>query len=533
MHRARIIVMLVVVLAAGLPFSAVSAIPPSQAGELTLFAEKPLVASLDAATLENTHPFDCTADSVLSISVEPVGDDPGLALVVFDAGAKSLVDGLALEGGRVVAEAFTPPTDGTCSVTVSGSSAGEYRIQLLAGFADLSLRDTFSGEPTALGMTWPPYEGTAVNVGLDSGQMWIEVFSDNQIGYALPEEQAVRNDFYAQVDITVEGTPSYYEYGFQLHSDSSGDTFYTATFSSDSDWSVYYFDGEWTELQPWTVSPVIDGSDQEPQIGVLVQNQQLSFYFNNALVGSVDMGDYATEGEIGLVAGTIPDQTDILKVRFDNLTVTTPAGPTDSTAAPVPDSPTGQLSLTNWESGAPQEIVAEMREAGLVPSGGSIGLTVPNTYGDTSNDGFNFYSLGGGKQYSDFVLGFEASLGTTGPGSGCGMYFRSTGSTSSDALIFENGYFYLAYFGTDGDADDASVYDTHPAINTGEGASNHVVIMALDEQVILWINGQQVAETAFPAETGEVALEMYVNSDDNGATQRTYCELNDVWLWEF
>ena len=160
-------------------------------------------------------------------------------------------------------------------------------------------------------------------------------------------------------------------------------------------------------------------------------------------------------------------------------------------------------------------------------------MTVPSSYGDTSNPGFNYYALGEGKTFRNFVLSFDARLLQGVPESGCGMFFRDTDTYNADALIFADGSFLLGEWGPDGKLTDASVLQYSDAVKEGLGETNRVLVVANEAQMTMFVNGQQVAEATFQPNTGTVALEMYVYKDDNGQTQETYCQLNNVWLWEY
>jgi hypothetical protein len=160
-------------------------------------------------------------------------------------------------------------------------------------------------------------------------------------------------------------------------------------------------------------------------------------------------------------------------------------------------------------------------------------INVPSSYGDTSSSGFSFFPLGRGKTFHDFVLSFDARLVATGPESGCGMYFRSNDAYSNSALIFEDASALLGEWDANGDLSDASFFDYADVIQGGQGATNRVHVVAVGDTVLMYVNGDLLATGDFSDETGEVALEMYVAADDAGNTVQTYCQLNNIWLWEF
>ncbi len=404
----------------------------------------------------------------------------------------------------------------------------------------------------------------------------MQVMAEDTLGFIAPATNQQWSDFYVEADVRINGTPPYYEYGFLLRMDLNTRALYAITFNSRGEWVILTYDGGWQELQPWTTSPVIDTNDLMPHIGVLAQGNTFRLYFNRQLVGEVvDPQNWRSSGTIALTTGTRPGQTDPLTVFFDNLVITTPAGvpaddgamtgeaatpaagqpyqptatapstaepsPTDAFVVPttppiatrVPPTPTAtpDTGLSNWDS-PPEQIVAELRDKGLVPSGGGIGLQVPNSFGDTTAPGFSFYPLGRGSTFTNFVLGFDATLTVTGPESGCGMHFWNNDTSTSFAMVMEQGGVFLAQ-ATNDQLHPNSIFVEHPAVIPGTDAVNQVVVVVIDGDVTMYVNGALAAQQSFTPQTGTLALEVFVAEDDASGTQRTYCELNDIWLWEF
>lgn len=556
---------------------AVQAAPSAQLS-LSFDDPAPLAGQLDAATSQVTYSFECTATGIGSLVVQTTSGDLVVDATLQDAQGSPFAYGTVVPGtpGVTVSEGFTMPADGPCTVTLTrqGNTAGSYDVRLLPGYAGLTRWDTFSPSTDSLHMEWEPYASANMTVTILREQLRIEVMKDNLVAYALPTgDGLIWDDSYIQADFTIDGSPSYFEYGFVLHSDDPGDHFYTVTFSSDGDYSVYYFDGEWQTVQDYTVNPVIDASDTHPRMGVLVQGNLFKLYFNGRFVAEVsDPMNYASEGLSGLAAATTVEQFDGLTVFVDNVVVTRPYSPgtgivpfggqivmqptptkpgllgsLGTIKTPVPPTPTLPLvlptdtpvqstypaRLERWASASPAEIVDELRALGVVPAGGEVTLTVPSSYGDTAAEGFNWYSLGRGKTFRNFVLGFDARLIYSGAEAGCGMYFRSSETGSDSALVFEDGWALLGEFDADGQMLDSSVLLETDAVVPGQGVTNRVLVIALEDATLMYVNGVLVAETVFVPKAGELALEMYVPADEAGQTAQTYCQLNDIWLWEF
>jgi hypothetical protein len=562
----------------GFPVRAYAA-PPAQ-GVLSFDDHNPATGTLDNSTPEVSYTFQCLEGAVGSVQVKTTSGDLQTDIVVVAANGQRVASGSVVGSAPniSVAEAFVIPADGQCTVDLSrvGSTSGSYEARLLPGYATLDRWDTFDGSNGPLSLNWgDPYASDTLETAVVNQQLQIKVKTDNLLGYATPEGDVTWSDFYTQADFTIEGTPTYYEYGFVFRENSDADTFYSLAFSSDGDWSLYYHDpkGEktWAAIQEWTVVPVIDGSDQHPRVGLWAHGNTFRAYFNGRLVGEVtDTNNFASEGSIGPSAATEKDQLETLVVDVDNLVVTTPyqgttALPFGGQGTPQPTPAAGLLGilgatkppevnptptlpllplptatpqtaanppLTSWNSSRPADIVGELQQKGVAPAGGSAVLNVPSSYGDTSTAGWSYYPLGQGKMYSNFVLSFDARLVMTGAGSGCGMDFWRNNSSSS-VLATEDGAVFLGQFDANGDPDPNNWYESSDAVHKGEGGSNRVTLVALNGKVTLYVNGQFLTTVTFKPQSGSVALSMYVNKDDSGATQETYCQLNNIWLWEF
>lgn len=596
--------MVVIGLAIALVALAVSipAAPPARAQQTLSFGDLTVVqGTLDAATPEAVYTADCFTGGVGSVYVETTAGNLETTIAVQSATGQPIAAGgvIAHNPNISVAEAFVMPPGTGCSIRLSAAAgtSGSYVLRLQPGYAEVAVSDPFDGMGGPLALEWEPYTSDTMEVHIVGQQLQIQVFTENLIGWVTPSATAPAwTDLYIQADVQVDTSASYYEYGFLLDTDEDAETFYNLSFSSDSDWSLYYFSGEWNEVQPWTVSAAVNGADPQPRIAVWHHGDTFEVYFNNEFVGSVtDATGFADEGTIALAAATTADQADMVTVSFDNLVITQPypvpgtttlpfggedatqvtptpgnlAGifglnkPTATPAAPAMTPTTGFVfatpttgfvfatpttsfviptpasqsrfpqTLSNFASGRPQDIVNELQQAGAVPPGGTLSLNVPSSFGDTSAEGWSFYPLGQGRTFRNFVLAFDARLVYGGSEAGCGMYFRSSDTANYDAVIMEDGWGLLGEWDSGGNLTDFSVYEESPAVVPGIGSTNKVIVVANEATVLMYVNGQLFGDSQFTPASGGLALEMYVPTNDAGGTDQTYCQLNNIWLWEF
>lgn len=562
---------------------AAEAAPSFQGGTISFDDPLPSGGTLDATVPEAVYTFKCFEDMTASVLVETTSGDLLVDFDVVDAAGAPLATGAVVSENpnTTVAEAFQPPADGSCQVrlTRSGSTTGTYTIRLLRGFARLAKQDSFDNDGSDLSLTWASSTGDDMIVDVTNSALSISILTDNLFGWVEPDENPGYSDLFMQVNMSVEGTPSYFQYGLLFRLDPEADTFYALNFSSEGDWALLYLtpDG-WEVVSEWTFNEVIDGANLNPRIGMWVQGQQMRVYFYDELVAEMDdIGTLAESGSVAVFAATRRDQTDTINLTYDNLYITTPFGgaaakppsggsigdmfggdddvddqqqpsatprpqPTATprpqpTATPRPQPTATPRSsgdrLESWQTNSPSEIVGELRGLGLVPSGGSVNFTLPESFGDTISSGFNYYPLGRGREFRNFVLKFDTRLAQTGPESGCGMHFRNNNQGTTIAVVTEDGSAYMGNYDSSGNLHPDSDFVSSSAINAGQGASNQVIIVATESGVRMYVNGQLLINGGFPAQSGTIALEVYVAEDDLGRTEQTRCELSDIWLWEY
>lgn len=298
---------------------------------LAFDSEFPLTISLDGTTPVQSFTFRCTKDRVASVYIETVSGDLIAAASVLDPNGSPFAQGIPVSShpNITIAEAFIIPANGDCELKLSrsGNTSGSAQLRLLSGYAHLARWDSFDKAASPLRMKWTDFADLNMDVRIVHDQrLRLQIVYDNVLAYVTPDDPDFDlNDLYIQADFSIEGTPTYFEYGFLIRSADDASSFYTVTFSSDGDYSIYYYDGDWNTVQDWTVSPLIDGTDHNPRVGVWVQGNTFRLYFGDRFVGEVvDTEHFASQGTIGFAAATTAHQTGILTVYADNAVITTP-----------------------------------------------------------------------------------------------------------------------------------------------------------------------------------------------------------------
>lgn len=301
------------------------------AGHLTVFGPA-VQGALDGSTPSATYSFDAYAGQPISLRSTAVNGDLMFDLTLSGPDGSVLMRGMtAIDGRTRVIDAFVPPADGTyyATATALNGSSGAFSLSLLAGYAELAVLDDFSGANNSLCLSWSPFVSVDAAADVVNGSLGIQVINEGRLGFFEPDNWTAYGDMYIQADFLIEETPGYHEYGFALRNAPGAESFYTVMFSSKGDWALFYFNGAWNVVQDWTPSPVINGADTTPSVGVFVDGNTFRVYFNGREVGSVsDAGTVAQQsGGFGIVAATSPEDDGVLIAYVDNLTVTTPAEP--------------------------------------------------------------------------------------------------------------------------------------------------------------------------------------------------------------
>jgi len=330
--RGRLILLVVLCAmwsAAAIVPAPVEATSGNQAAPGQLIPLQPMTGTLDASVPQVTYVFEVQPGFIFSLVAWTRFGDLTPEMTLANAAGQPIATGVPLQAGlNSRAIDAVAGTDGTYTITLqrAGETAGEFRLLLLPGYSVLDKWDDFQSFDQALSLNWEPMLNIDSIADVMNGVMNMQVMTAGTMSFILPSDSVSWSDVYVEADIQIEGSPSYFQYGFILRANPTADVFYALMFSSDSDWTLMHYNmGMWNSIQDWTVSPAIDPADTTPHIGVFAQGNTFRAYFNGQLVGEVhDPGFSSQAGTIGLLACTSSSQADSLVLNFDNLVITSP-----------------------------------------------------------------------------------------------------------------------------------------------------------------------------------------------------------------
>ncbi len=494
-----------------------------------------LNASAQAATITPLIPFEGT----LSVPGETESwSFPGLeggvvSVLVTTTGTLDPVVELRNSGGQVLAsnddfaypgrsdsllQAVTLPRIDTYSVSVYGfgETLGDYSITLIPGYADVVARDDFGSIAG-----WDATGSETAEVGSADGQIVLTLDGIRQFARVDRQSGEPMEDFYAQARVNVQRAPMGWRAGFSLRGTDDG--YYALMISDDGAWRMDYIgaDGAARQIRDWTVHPAIRAGATSFTLGVLANGRAFDVYFDGAWVGqAVESQTDAPDSGLTGFYGATPDAVGSgLIAGFDDLLVTRPLRVGEIEVMPSSLVPGGQ-ALT----------VQELERRRVVPAGGQLALTVPESSGRQVEPGVNRVLLGRGATFSDYVLYTTFTLTTAVPDAvvGCGLLFGNLSDTMHAVAFLDRtgGYGISARQGANFAP---GLFGENTAF---AGAQRHsLILVKRGLRAELFVDRQHVGGYDLPA--GFEAPAQIGNAVVNYERSDTSCSFGDTWVWTF
>lgn len=495
---------------------------PVRAQSVALEPFLPFEGTLATPDDTDTWTFNGLEGQVVSISV--VGDN-GLDPVVTVAGSNGQTltsnDDYAYPGRTdALVQAITLPRIDTYTVTVSGhgQTTGDYTLLLTPGYAERSDIDDFSDN---ISRQWDIAGGvgTAEHSG---GRVRLSLDTPRTQGRLTRAGLAQLDTFYAHVDVQVERGAGGWRAGMALRV-SPGTGYYALSVGNQGAWRLDFINdgGVSRTVRDWTSHPAIVAGVTRFNLGVLVNGAGFDVFYNGAYVGQAieTQTPAPAGGTLGLIASTPDVVTADVAVVFDNLVVTVPRRVGQAEVLPS-RLVTGGQALT----------IQELERRRVIPPGGTLALTVPESTGRQIDPGVSRILLGRGISFGDMVMHTTFTLQTADPTAlvGCGVLFAHV----------EDRLHALAYLDTQGGYGiSARLGDNYQPGQFNDGAASagtgrhSLIVVRRGARVDLWVDRQYggaftlPAELSEPAQVGNAVL-VYQRSE-------TTCGFGDTWVWTF
>lgn len=463
-----------------------------------------------------THRYSLTALelTLLSFRVEALSDGLDPALEIFDREGRLVAanDDSNYPGDLdAVIQAFIIPRTSTYTVAVSafGESAGAYRLFALPGYDRLALREN----PVDSANWEVVHSDTTVNVS-ESSVFALDMRglarSAGLVGLHLPIER----DMYFEVAFDQVNSPAVWQVGL-LFRYLSPSRYHRLLLSKRGFWRVDRVDGEEaTQLRAWTGHPAIPPGEEAFRLGVLVSGQHYDVVYNGQVVGSAWDRAPSTPGSVGVALMTDERGGGPMSLVVAETLATVPSL--------VDDRPLFPQRLATGPYYTMDDALARQQ---LVPVGGEIKLTVPESSVRRARSGLTRLPIASNVSFAQFALGASLTLDARSElNGGCGLYFHYN----------DDANYTLAYVTSHGDygLSRRVAAGFKPGIYGNQAASgggrHYLLVIVSDEVIHYYLDERYVGSLDSIPRIGGLGIAA-VNYDD----VETGCAFDDLWLLSF
>ncbi len=466
-----------------------------------------------ALAVGETHRYSLTALelTLLSFRVEALDDELDLALEIFDGAGLHVVsndDTDYPDNLDAAIQAFVMPRTSTYTVAIRaiGEGAGAYRLHVMPGYDRLALR-----ENPVDSANWEVVRSDAtVNVSDASVfalQMRGLARSAGLIGLHLPIER----DQYFEAAFDQVSSPAIWQVGL-LFRYLSPSQYHRLLLSKRGYWRVDRIDGdEVTQLRGWTGHPAIRPGEAAFRLGVLVSGQHYDVVYNGQVVGSAWDRAPLAAGSLGVAMMTDEHVGGALSLVVEEILVTVPSRVNDRPLFPQ-----------RLATGPYYAMAAALARQQLVPVGGEIKLTVPESQVRGGRAGVTRLPIASNFSFAQFALGASVTLDVRADlNGGCGLYFHFNDDDNySLAYVTSRGEYGVSRRKAAGF--EPGIYGDQAA---SDGASHYLLVVVSDEVIHYFVDERHVGSIDSVPRIGGVGIAT-VNYDE----VETGCAFDDLWL---
>ena len=481
-----------------------------QPGSLGLLT--PVTGTLRAGETQ-AWTFSAAEGAVISLLLETEsGDLDPLLSVATSAGAELIAadDYNYPDSADALLEALTLPRLDTYTVTVAGfgGTAGGYRLTLLPGFAVAAWNETFDSESR-----WDS-TNPQLTINTSGGQLALQLDSAQQRGAATLPAAGAFADFYARAQVAEVTGRAGWLVGLSARQQDAR-SYYLFQVNNQGQWRFLVRAPLGDQIvRDWATHPAIAPGAPAFTLGLLANGSGFDLFYNDLFLSHIVDDTIAAAGAVGLAVET-PAAADAQAIaRFEAVSVTTPALVGGERVVP------GQL-LTSRDG---RVMVRDLQRRHLIPAGGEMRLTVPESFVTFTRPGVNRIALGGGQVFSELAMGavVEWDISSAAGPAGCGLVVRAADDTRYVlAYLDQTGGFGASQ--RSGSAFEPGIFGENPALT---GSSHHLLVIASGAALRYYVNGRYAGTLDIAADGGGVAVAAV-----NFEPAATSCTFRDAWVW--
>ncbi len=484
---------------------------------------QPATGEISEATPEQRWTFDAIKGQRLSIRMQATSGNLDPYVELSNAGGNVLASGSNSSLRNATIDAFIIPDSGTYTVRATRGQSdtpgvGAYTLTLLPGYSFLILNDALTTNSPL--RTWHNANASA---SISSGKLRLQLTADNAYTWTTADKLGIFKDFYLQADFQPEQTGGYWEAGLLLRGVKRNNSldFYLFFINSDNKWKFALGQpGSLITIHDW--EPLPGGAQAGPvTVGALMKDNRISLYYNGSPLSDLTDDALKEPGLVGVGVGTSKTPNNSTSILFDNVVVTLPASQVSGVPVNIPP------TLVQWQR-TPDQIVQELLDDRLIPNAGKEGLSEDVAYATRTSAGITYQPLAQSLNFTDIVYSADISWDSTNENIACALELRS--SSDKDFTIFyfdrKGGYGVRQETTTSGVV--ASLYNLSDAIIKDNRATNRVIMIAVGNTLIAYINGQLVSIANVTQASGVVSVVAY-----NYERVASMCQFKNIWLRSF
>ena len=466
-----------------------------------------------ALALGETHRYSLTALelTLLSFRAEALDDGLDLALEVFDGAGRLVIsndDADYPNNLDAAIQVFVMPRTSTYTVAVRaiGERAGAYRLHVMPGYDRLALR-----ENPVDNTNWEVvHSDTTVNVS-DASVFALDMRGLARFAGLVGLHLPIERDLYFETTFDQVNSSGVWQVGL-LFRYLSPSRYHRLLLSKRGFWRVDRIDGdEVTELRGWTGHPAIQAGADAFRLGVLVSGQHYDVVYNGQLVGAAWDRAPPAAGSLGVAMMTDDYFGGTLSLVVKEVLVTLPSRIGDRPLFP-------QRIVTGSYYG----MAASLTRQQLVPVGGEIKLTVPESRVRHRTAGVSRLPIASNFNFAQFAMGARVTLDVRSDlHGGCGLYFHFRDADNFTlAYVTNRGEYGVAR--RDASGFEPGIYGDQAPL---DGTSHYLLLVVSDDIIHYYLDERHVGSLDSAPRIGGVGIAT-VNYD----AVETGCDFDDLWL---
>lgn len=472
-------------------------------GRLTLLA--PVAGRLESGSAQ-TWSFNARLGEPLSFVVETISGNLDPVLIIQDSSGAEIIrsdDAHYPDNLNPLLEAVSFPRLGTYTATLTtfGSTAGEYALTMLPGYAERIREEDFSDAST-----WASWSGTVVIDGSGEQLTLSPAAPPPGITFDGAAQQVI--DFLAQVNVVnVSGS----DWSVGMTARHEGDNTYLYLVNADGLWrfSVLTPSGE-TVIRDWERHPAIRQGAVNFTLGIMSMGAGFDLFYNGDTIAQLVDNTITTPGHVGLaIAGSNTT------AQFDDLIVTVPMQIDGLPVIPQ------QVILADANL-----MTRDLKRQRLIGADGELVFTLEESFNDYASAGVNIFRLASQYMFTNMAFSATARIDSVTEGSaGCGLYFRAANDRAYTLAYLNR----LGEYGVSQRLDDVFNPGLYGQNSDWAGEeARHLLIIANGNTLRYYVEGQYVGLLENPAIEGGIG-----NAVVNFEPISTTCRFTNLWLWRW